>query len=99
MTPAILKLSASQFYEQLPIKVPPFTSIIGNSLRGTQVLPAAGISDDSVTPNNRSQMFQMSDATTLQALSMKGMEGFHYDANAPYVLDNSNLRTGIGTTA
>ena len=30
---------------------------------------------------------------------MKGMEGFHYDANAPYVLDNSNLRTGIGTTA
>ena len=99
LTPAILKLSASQFYEQLPIKVPPFTSIIGNSLRGTQVLPAAGISDDSVTPNNRSQMFQMSDATTLQALSMKGMEGFHYDAQAPYVLDNSNLRTGIGTTA
>ena len=30
---------------------------------------------------------------------MKGMEGFMYDPNAPLVLDNSNLRTGIGTTA
>ena len=99
LTPAILKLSASQFYEQLPIKVPPFTSIIGNSLRGTQVLPAAGFSDDSVTPNNRSQMFQLSDATTLQAMSMKGMEGFMYDPNVPFVLDNSNIRTGLGTTA
>ena len=39
LTPAILKLSASQFYEQLPIKVPPFTSIIGNALRASQVLP------------------------------------------------------------
>ena len=54
LTPAILKLSASQFYEQLPIVVPPYTSIIGNSLRGTQVLPAAGVSDDGSTPNNRS---------------------------------------------
>ena len=41
LTPAILKLSASQFYEQLPIAVPPFTSIIGNALRGSQVLPKA----------------------------------------------------------
>ena len=99
LTPAILKLSASQFYEQLPIVVPPYTSIIGNSLRGTQVLPAAGVSDDGTTPNNRSHMFKMSDATTLQALSMKGMEGFTYDPQAPFQLDNSNIRTGIGTTA
>ena len=99
LTPAILKLSASQFYEQLPIKVPPFTSIIGNSLRGTQVLPAEGISDDGNTPNNRSTMFMMSDATTLQALSMKGMEGFAYDELAPFELNNSNIRTGVGTTA
>ena len=27
------------------------------------------------------------------------MEGFYYDPNAPLVLDNSNLRTGVGTTA
>ena len=44
-------------------------------------------------------MFKMSDATTLQALSMKGMEGFTYDPQAPFQLDNSNIRTGIGTTA
>jgi hypothetical protein len=94
-----LKLSASQFYEQLPIKVPPFTSIIGNALRASQVLPKAGTSDDSTTPNRRSHMFKMSDGTTIQAISMKGMEGFMYDPNAPLVLDNSNLRTGIGTTA
>ena len=99
LTPAILKLSASQFYEQLPIKVPPFTSIIGNALRASQVLPKAGTSDDSTTPNRRSHMFKMSDGTTIQAISMKGMEGFMYDANAPLVLDNSNLRTGVGTTA
>ena len=99
LTPAILKLSASQFYEQLPITVPPFTSIVGNALRASQVLPADGTSDDSTTPNNRSHMFKMSDATTIQAISMKGMEGFHYDPNAPLVLDNANLRTGVGTTA
>ena len=51
LTPAILKLSASQFYEQLPIKVPPFTSIIGNALRASQVLPKDGTSDDNTTPN------------------------------------------------
>ena len=99
LTPAILKLSASQFYEQLPVTVPPFTSIVGNALRGSQVLPADGTSDDSVTPNRRSHMFKMSDATTIQAISMKGMEGFYYDPNAPLQLDNANLRTGIGTTA
>ena len=99
LTPAILKLSASQFYEQLPITVPPFTSIVGNALRASQVLPADGTSDDSTTPNRRSHMFKMSDATTIQAISFKGMEGFHYDPNAPLVLDNSNLRTGVGTTA
>ena len=99
LTPAILKLSASQFYEQLPIAVPPFTSIIGNALRASQVLPKDGTSDDSITPNRRSHMFKMSDATTIQAISMKGMEGFYYDPNAPLVLDNANLRTGVGTTA
>ncbi len=99
LTPAILKLSASQFYEQLPIVVPPYTAIVGNALRGSQVLPKVGTSDDGTTPNNRSQMFQMSDSTTIQAISMKGLEGFHYDPNAPWVLDNTNVRTGIGTTA
>ena len=99
LTPAILKLSASQFYEQLPITVPPYTSIVGNALRGSQVLPTTGTSDDGTTPNRRSHMFKMSDSTTIQAISMKGMEGFHYDPNAPFVLDNTNIRTGIGTTA
>jgi len=99
LTPAILRLSASQFYEQLPIVVPPFTSIVGHTLRGTQVLPASGFSDDGITPNNRSTMFKLSDATTVQALAFKGMEGFHYDPNAPLEMDNSNIRTGVGTTA
>jgi len=99
LTPAVLRLSASQFYEQLPIVVPPFTSIIGHSLRGTQVLPATGFSDDNSTPNNRSTMFQLSDGTTIQALSFKGLEGFHYDSNAPFEINNTNIRTGVGTTA
>ena len=44
-------------------------------------------------------MFKLSDGTTVQALAFKGMEGFHYDPNAPLEMDNTNLRTGIGTTA
>jgi len=99
LTPCVLRLSASQFYEQLPITVPPYTSIVGHSLRGTQVLPAAGTSDDNTTPNNRATMFRLSDSTTIQAMAFKGMEGFKYDGNAPFVLDNTNIRTGIGTTA
>lgn len=99
LTPAVLRLSASQFYEQLPIIVPPFTSIVGHSLRGTTVLPKDGFSDDNVTPNNRSAMFKLSDATTIQALAFKGLEGFHYDAAAPFEINNTNIRTGVGTTA
>jgi len=99
LTPAVLRLSASQFYEQLPIIVPPFTSIVGHTLRGTTVLPKTGFSDDNSTPNNRATMFQLSDATTIQALAFKGLEGFHYDSAAPFEINNTNVRTGVGTTA
>ncbi len=99
LSPAVIKLSASEFAEQLPITVPAFTSIVGSTLRASKIRPAAGLSTDGITPNNRQTMFKLSDATTIQGLNVSGLVGFDYDVNRPYELEASTLRTGIGTTA
>jgi hypothetical protein len=99
LSPAIVKLSASQFAEQLPITVPSFTSIVGSTLRASKVGPAAGISSDGVTPNNRQKMFLLSDATTIQGINVSGLVGFNFNPIRPYELDATTVRTGLGTTA
>lgn len=99
LSPAVIKLSASEFAEQLPITVPPFTSIVGSTLRSSKVRPAAGLSTDGVTPNNRQTMFRLSDATTIQGLNVSGLVGFNYDLTLPLVLDNTTVKTGVGSTA
>jgi len=99
LSPAVVKLSSSEFVEQLPIVVPPFTSVVGSTLRSSKVRPASGLSADGVTPNNRQTMFQLSDATTIQGLNADGMVGFDYDSNKPFELSSTTVRTGIGTTA
>ena len=99
LSPAVIKLSASEFAEQLPILVPAFTTIVGNSLRASKIRPAAGISTDGTTPNNRQTMFKLSDATTIQGLNVSGLVGFDYDPVHPYELDYTTVRTGVGTTA
>ena len=99
LSPAVVKLSASEFAEQLPITVPPFTSVVGSTLRSSKVRPAAGLSTDGVTPNNRQTMFRLSDATTVQGINVDGMVGFDYDPVRPYELDATTVRAGVGTTA
>jgi hypothetical protein len=99
LSPAVIRLSSSEFVEQLPLVVPPFTSVVGSTLRSSKIRPASGLSADGVTPNNRQIMFQLSDATTIQGLNVDGMVGFDYDANRPYELEATTLRTGIGSTA
>ena len=97
--PVVLKLSAGVFNEQLPIVLPKNFSIAGDVLRGSTVQPAAGISTDGVTPNDRSTMFYVSDATTIQAITMKGLKGFAYDTNDPFNTDVMQHKVGVGTTA
>jgi hypothetical protein len=99
LSPAVIRLSASEFAEQLPIVVPPFTSIVGNTLRASKIRPADGLSPDNITPNNRQTMFKLSDATTIQGLNVSGLVGFNYDPTRPYELDATTIRAGSGTTA
>ena len=99
LSPAVIRLSSSEFVEQLPLVVPPFTSVVGSTLRSSKIRPASGLSADGVTPNNRQIMFQLSDATTIQGLNVDGMVGFDYDATRPYELEATTVRTGVGSTA
>ena len=98
-SPVILKLSAGVFKEQLPITLPKNFNIAGDVLRGTTVEPADGLSSDGVTPNARQTMFFVSDSVTVQAITMRGLQGFAYDTNDPFNTDLWQIKTGIGTTA
>jgi hypothetical protein len=99
LSPAVVRLSASEFAEQLPIIVPPFTSVVGSTLRSSKIRPAEGLSSDGITPNNRQTMFRLSDSTTIQGLNVDGLVGFDYDPNNPLELEYTTVRTGVGTTA
>ena len=75
--PAILFIKAGTYEEaQLPIVVPPHTTIAGDSLRATIIKPASGLDSSGSVQNNRSTMFRMSDSTVLQDLVMDGMGGY-----------------------
>ena len=71
-----IQIASGQYYEQLPIVVPTNTALIGADLRTVQVYPATGLSDDGVTPNNESQMFQMSSGTLAMFMALYGMTGW-----------------------
>ena len=98
LSPAVVRCSASEFVEQTPIVVPPFTSVVGSTLRSSMIRPAAGLNADGLD-NNRATLFQLSDSTTIQGLNFKGMVGFNYDADNPTQLEYSSVRTGVGSTA
>ena len=74
------------YSEQLPIVVPENTAILGDSIRNTFVQPAEGLSDDGVTPNNQSTLFQVSDGVIIKNLCMRGMTGF-----SPSLADPTNI--------
>jgi hypothetical protein len=64
------------YSEQLPITVPANVAIVGDNQRTTIVQPAAGNSDDGVTPNNESTMFLMSNGSILNKMTFIGMTGW-----------------------
>jgi len=99
VSPVILKLSAGTFREQLPITLPKNFNIAGDVLRGTIIEPAAGVSTDGVTPNSRQTMFFVSDSCTVQALTLRGLQGFSYDTLDPFNTDKWQSKVGLGTTA
>ncbi len=75
--PAIIFVKAGVYEEaQLPIVVPPHTTIAGDSLRATIIKPASGLDSGGSIQNNRSILFRMSNATVLQDLVMDGMGGY-----------------------
>lgn len=85
------------YEEQLPILVPENTAIIGDEMRSVRVRPAAGNSDDGVTPNERSHMFKMNNATTIRHLTMSGLIG-QLDGT-PDASGYFRPTTGTGATA
>jgi hypothetical protein len=72
-------IKTGTYNEQLPIRVPASVSLVGDELRTTIILPAAGLSDDGVTPNNRSRMFIVNNGCVIRNLTMGGLTG-QFDA-------------------
>jgi hypothetical protein len=64
------------YNEQLPITIPSNTAVVGDNQRTVVIQPAAGLSDDGITPNNEASMFLMSDGSILNKITFKGMTGW-----------------------
>ena len=80
--PAIIFIKGGVYLEeQLPIIVPPYTTITGDSLRTTIVKPAAGLDSGGSILNNRSTLFRCSNGVIIQDLVCDGMGG--YTVGAP----------------
>ena len=77
-SPAIIFVKSGVYNEtQLPINVPAYTTIAGDSLRATIVKPKTGETDSSGSVlNTRSTLFRCSDGTIIQDLVLDGMGGY-----------------------
>ena len=71
-----IKVSNGTYNEQLPIIVPPNVSIVGDNLRTVTVQPTTGLSDDNTNLNVNSTMFKLSNGSTLNKMTFKGMTGW-----------------------
>ena len=88
-TPAIIFVKGGVYEEVgLPIIVPNFTTITGDSLRTTVIKPGAGLDSGGSVLNTRSTLFRLSNGTIVQDLVCDGMGGYtagnpnHDPANA-----------------
>ena len=76
-SPAVIFVKAGTYEEaQLPIVVPPFTTIVGDNLRATIIKPATGLDSSGSVLNVRSTLFRLSNGTIVQDLVLDGMEGY-----------------------
>ena len=75
--PAILFVKGGVYEEVgLPIIVPPYTTITGDSLRTTVIKPGAGLDSGGSVLNIRSTLFRLSNGTIVQDLVCDGMGGY-----------------------
>ena len=75
--PAVIFVKAGLYEEvQLPIVVPPHTTIAGDSLRATVVKPGSGTDSGGSIQNNRSVLFRCSNGTIFQDMVLDGMGGY-----------------------
>ena len=91
--PATIFVKTGTYYEQLPIHVPANVSIVGDELRTVIVMPATGTSNDSITPNNRSRMFLVNNASVIRNITMGGLTG-QFSAST-YISGDTTAGTGI----
>ena len=87
-----VQVESGTYEEQLPIYIPSGTKLFGAGIRQCTVSPAAGLSDDGITPNNETVMFYVNDATTIQGFSMTGMTGFTPDISQPQNLELATIK-------
>ena len=75
--PAIIFVKGGVYEEaQLPIIVPPYTTITGDSLRTTIIKPASGLDSGGSVLNNKSTLFRLSNGDIVQDLVCDGMTGY-----------------------
>ena len=75
--PAIIFVKGGVYEEtSLPIIVPQFTTITGDSLRTTVIKPAAGLDSGGSTLNTKSTLFRLGNGTIVQDLVCDGMIGY-----------------------
>ena len=75
--PAIIFVKGGVYEEVgLPIIVPPFCTITGDSLRTTVIKPGAGLDSGGSILNTRSTLFRCSNGTIIQDLVCDGMGGY-----------------------
>ena len=82
LQPAVIFVKGGVYLEeQLPIIVPPFTTIVGDSLRATTIKPGSGLDSGGSILNTRSTLFRLSNGSIIQDLLLDGMGG--YTAGSP----------------
>ena len=75
--PAIIFVKGGVYEEVgLPIVVPPYTTITGDSLRTTVIKPGSGLDSGGSVMNNRSTLFRLSNGTIIQDCVCDGMGGY-----------------------
>ena len=76
-SPAIIFIKGGVYEETaLPIIVPPYTTLTGDSLRTTVIKPAGGLDSGGSVLNTRSTLFRLSNGTIVQDLVCDGMGGY-----------------------
>lgn len=92
-SPAVIFVKAGLYQEtQLPIVVPPFTTIVGDNLRATVVKPGTGLDSSGSVLNTRSTLFRLSNGTIVQDMVLDGMGG--YTPGTPPYAPEANTQLG-----